>query len=293
MLLVISILGFFATVALFLGLSLPLRRHGFNQEKQEKQYSVLSGGVVGTLIPLLARNNDKLFSEVYRASLEQKLLYAGKPGGEISGSEYIAAAELLGFAVWMVFMLLFGSLIGFTLVTIFTSVMTGVLVAWLMIAYLDNMVSERRLKISRQFPYFLDLAVMAMEAGSSLTETIEIFSRDNPGQALSEELNMVLKEIQMGKTLQEALQNFHQRISAEEVRNTIKAIQQGEKMGSSIGKVLRDQISMIRFERTQLAERMAEELKVRMLGPAMLMMVSVFILMLGPAIIEIANSGIF
>jgi len=57
--------------------------------------------------------------------------------------------------------------------------------------------------------------------------------------------------------------------------------------------VLREQSANLRFRRTQVAERAAEELKVKLQGPAMLMMVSVLMLILGPAIVEMLGSGVF
>ena len=134
---------------------------------------------------------------------------------------------------------------------------------------------------------------MTMEAGSSFQETMDIYARDNPNQALSGELNIILGEITIGKTLQEALEGFNQRITAQTAQNTIKALLQGQRMGTPLGKVLRDQAVDMRFIRSQSAEKSAEELKVRIQGPSMLMILAVFILILGPAFVGMMTSGMF
>jgi len=79
----------------------------------------------------------------------------------------------------------------------------------------------------------------------------------------------------------------------EDIQGTLRAVKQGMRMGTPISLVLRDQAETLRFRRSQSAERIAEEIKVRMQGPAMLMMISVLLLILGPAFIEMFGTGVF
>ena len=97
----------------------------------------------------------------------------------------------------------------------------------------------------------------------------------------------------MGSVFQEAIGGMVERVSAEEVQNSLRALLQGERMGTPIGQLFRDQADAIRFKRSQLAERAAEEMKVKLQGPTMMLMMSVLQLILGPAIINIFSSDYF
>ena len=64
-------------------------------------------------------------------------------------------------------------------------------------------------------------------------------------------------------------------------------------MGTPVIDTLDEQADAMRFMRSQIAERVGEEMKIRMQGPAMLLLVAVLILILGPAAVNLQDSGIF
>jgi tight adherence protein C len=117
--------------------------------------------------------------------------------------------------------------------------------------------------------------------------------RDNPDDALAEEIRILIGEVRMGKTESEAMESFRDRVGVADIKNAANALIQANQMGTPIGRVVRDQSEVMRFKRSQDAERMAEEIKVRIQGPTMMMMMSVFLLILGPAFIRVMRSGIF
>ena len=268
-------------------------RYAIDVEVDEINKNIISGTFIEPIIARLCKLNKYLQFETLASSIDRKLVLAGNPGKGLNGFEYISIVELLAFLVFTIFLvalILIGQLSSLTILLVF---IITVIVAWVSFEWLNNQVSYRRKEISRLFPYFLDLSVMTIESGASFLETVDIYIRDNPNNALSEELTMFSSEVNMGTTFEEALLNFEHRINAEEVQNTLRAIQQGQKMGTPMANVLRDQADTVRFKRTQNAERAAEEMKVKLQGPAMLLMVSVLLLILGPALVEVLNSGVF
>jgi len=212
---------------------------------------------------------------------------------KFSPTQFIALVQLCSVAAALVLSALFAVSGNLGIGTLIAGIAAAMITFWLGLEWLNNKVSERRTSLSRSFPYFLDLSVMTMEAGSSMLETMEIYIRDNPPSALTEELTAVLSEVKMGATFEQAMSNFEQKISAEDVQATVRAILQGQRMGTPLGNVVRDQAETIRFKRSQRAETAAEEIKVKMQGPAMLLMMSVLLLILGPALIGMFDSGVF
>lgn len=292
MTLLIVALVFIAVVAVVIGVCLPVvqERAALRQEREHR--NILLESPVAPLITLLAKFNSRPGKEGRCARIETKLLHAGRPGGRVTGGQFIAVLQLSAVGVALLMVVLMSLTVGISLGTVVFALLVAAMTYGIGYLWLDNAVAERRTLIGRQFPYFLDLAVMTIEAGSSFTETVDIYVRDNAGDALAEELRMTTSEIRMGKTLREGLQALHDRLTAEDVQNALRALIQGQRMGTPLGQVIRDQADAMRFRRSQLAERVAEELKVKMQGPAMLLMLSVLLLILGPAFLNMLNSGV-
>ncbi len=290
----LSILIFLAAFALFMGLAIPILGLRATVYDLKTSKNVLTDSPVGGLIKLLAKmNSGPLLSEQCDA-IEHKLIQAGRLGGNISGAQYLAAVQLGGFSAFISAVVIYLLLDGEIMIAILGSSLFAILVMWLMISYLGNLLSARRIQLTRRLPYFLDLSVMAMEAGSSFNDAVEIYLKDaEPGNPVAEELKITLGEISMGKTMREAFENMNDRVNAEEVQHFIKALLQGHHMGTPLGEIVRDQSQAMRFKRSQLAERAAEELKVKISGPVILMMVAILLMIMGPAFVKVSQSGIF
>jgi tight adherence protein C len=290
---IIAILAFSTVFCLFLGVARQVQEFRATALAGVAASNALMDSPVGGMIRALAYLNDRPLFANYAAGIERKLLEAGKPGGYIIGIEFLAAAQLCGLAAALMVLGLFALAGVFSLFVLFFALVIGGFSLWIPHVWLDNAVSERQRQIQRQFPFFLDLAVMTMEAGSSLLETMEIYQRDNPDDALAEEIRILIGEVNMGKTQVEGIEGFRDRVAIGDVKNAANALIQANQMGTPIGQVIRDQSDVMRFKRSQNAERMAEVIKVRIQGPTMLMMMSVFLLILGPAFIRVMRSGIF
>ena len=268
-------------------------KYAIDVEVDVIQKNIISGTFLEPIIARLCKLNQFLQLDTLASSIDRKLVLSGNPGKGINGYEYISIVECIAAIVFLFFVIALLSIGLLSSTTTILIIVITSIVAWVSFEWLNNQVAFRRKEISRLFPYFLDLSVMTMEAGTNFLETVDIYIRDNPKNALSEELTMMSSEVSMGTTFDEALINFEHRISAEEVQNTLRAIRQGQKMGTPLANVLRDQAETVRFKRTQNAERAAEEMKIKLQGPAMLLMVSVLLLILGPALVEVINSGVF
>ena len=281
----IALISYFL-FSLFYKLAIDVEVDSINQ-------NVLSGTIAEPIIARLCKFNQFLQFDALASSIDRKLVLAGNPGKGLNGYEYISIVELIAILIFLFFLVALFVLGQLTFATMIMVIIITAIITWVSFEWLNNQVIARKKEISRLFPYFLDLSVMTMEAGTSFLETIDIYIRDNPDSALTEELTMLSSEVSMGNTFDEALMNFEHRISSEEVQNTLRAIRQGQKMGTPMANILRDQAETVRFKRSQNAERAAEEMKIKLQGPAMLLMVSVLLLILGPALVEVLNSGVF
>lgn len=227
------------------------------------------------------------------ASTKERLIHAGNPGGKLTGEQFLATLFLISFGMWLFNFTMIFVIGGMSAVTIIFPILLAIISYVMGNMWLNSIVVDRKKMLVRDFPYFIDMCVMVMGAGSTFPQAIKIYLRENPSGALSAELTNVSSEIDYGKSLVESLSNMEARIDATGIKNSLRSLVQGLKMGTPIIDSLEEQADAMRFMRSQLAERVAEEMKIRMQGPAMLLLVSVLILILGPAAVNLRESGMF
>ena len=156
--------------------------------------------------------------------------------------------------------------------------------------YLDHKKKNRQITFRRALPDALDLLVVCVEGGLSLTASIKRISVELMGThfELSSELNLVQKQIQMGMTPGEALEQLAFRSDLEEIRQLSAVVSQSERFGASITKSLRLAAETLRLRRQQRAEELAQKAAVKILIPTLLFIFpALFVVILGPAAFQI------
>jgi tight adherence protein C len=121
----------------------------------------------------------------------------------------------------------------------------------------------------------------------SLEEAVEEFR----GHPIAGEFNRVLQDIDLGKTRNEAFYAMRDRLSDDDITGIIGAIVQGEELGTPIAQVFRTQAEVLRMKRSQRAETVAGEAGINMLLPAVLVMLSSVLIILGPFLLNFLLFG--
>jgi tight adherence protein C len=152
--------------------------------------------------------------------------------------------------------------------------------------WLRELALRRLREIARRLPYALDLIAMAMDAGATFYEACNAVVRDDPNDPLNEELSMVVREIDFGRSRQDALTHLGQRINVEGLDSILSAVLQAEALGTPLATVLKLQANLLRMRRSMRAERKAGEAAVKILVPSMLILVSVVIIIFAPVIVR-------
>jgi tight adherence protein C len=152
--------------------------------------------------------------------------------------------------------------------------------------FLRERTQVRLRKIARRLPYTLDLIAMAMDAGATFYEAAQAVIRDDPEDPMNQELAIVVREIDFGRSRQDALTHLGERIDVEGLDGIISAVLQAEKLGTPLATVLKLQANLLRMRRSMRAERKAGEATVKMLVPMMLILISVVLIIFGPFIVR-------
>lgn len=158
--------------------------------------------------------------------------------------------------------------------------------------FINRLVTERQIAISRALPDTLDLITASVEAGLTMDGAIaRIAANPNPMQvALSDELNRYLQEIRLGRSRAEALGELGRRCGVSDLQSVVAALLQADSLGVGVGTVLRAQSQHLRTRRKQRAQEAAMKAPIKMLFPLVLFIFpSIFIVTLGPAVIKILD----
>ena len=169
-----------------------------------------------------------------------------------------------------------------------------VALAWILPrAVLARYVRLRQERIRRALPDALDLLVVCVEAGISIDAAILRVAREMqlPYPELGKELLVVNRKTNAGITREEALRGLFTRTGVDELRTLASSLIQSEKWGPSITKVLRVSAHTFRRKRRQHAEKRVALAPVKMTFPLVtLILPALFILILGPAILQLIQS---
>lgn len=281
------ILFMIAVFMLWMAIYEGFLRRFFEEVSQQDERSMLLS-LRNVLLSRLGVINRRFMSQRYEANTRRKLVKAGDPADlkpeEMMGLHEIGfvAGLLLGaYAVWLtpigpvwiIFIALFGGLYPFI--------------------WLNDQVTKRHFAITRALPYNIDLLTLSVEAGLDFTAALaKVVDKGKPGPLL-DEFALVLRQLKMGKTREQCLKTMVERVDLPALTSFLTALIQADRMGTSVGKVLRIQSTQMRIERTQRAEKLANEAPVKMLFPLIACIFpTVFAILFGPIVFQFMYGGV-
>jgi tight adherence protein C len=242
-----------------------------------------SGGMQGAgniAVRRLGVFNRKLMWPAYEASIARKLIKGGDPRGY--KPEDILALQEIGFVIALFAGLVACAGLGWNLAWSLAFALAGGLYP---LIWVSDQVKKRHLLILRALPYNLDLLTLSVEAGLDFTAALAKVVEKGKGGPLRDEMMLVLKQLKMGKTREEALKAMIARVDLPSLTTFVMALIQADRMGTSLGKVLRIQSTQMRLDRTQRAEKLANEAPVKMLFPLIACIFpTVFLILFGPIV---------
>jgi tight adherence protein C len=161
---------------------------------------------------------------------------------------------------------------------------------WLLpLTYVRRKGTERAGQIDRELPNMIDQVVVTLEAGVGFASSLQLAAERLTGP-LGVEMRLTLQEQRMGLPLSESLARLRDRVESANVRSFTRAVTQGERLGVSIGSIMRDLALDMRKRRRQSAEEQARKAPVKILIPLVFFILpSIFIVLLGPAALKIAD----
>lgn len=133
-------------------------------------------------------------------------------------------------------------------------------------AMLDRAIAARKKSVVRELPNFLDMVSTSVEAGTALSQSLNI-AMDAVSGPLRKELELVNDDIRLGRSRGEALAAMAHRVRESDLTTCVTAIVQSERLGGNISDVLNSLALEARERRTLRAEELAAQLPVKMVFP--------------------------
>ncbi len=121
-------------------------------------------------------------------------------------------------------------------------------------------------QVDCEIPELVDLLLVGVEGGMGFNGAIRASSHRIDGP-LGEELRLLLQQQSLGASSTEALENLLARCDTPAVHSLVKTIVQGERLGVSIGQLMRTLAEEMRKRRKASAEEKAGKVPVKVLIP--------------------------
>jgi tight adherence protein C len=268
-------------------LQAQIEAYGFEAAPANDTPRPLSGRVdalAATLGAMLARHMKNFREDDIRKELQAAGLYT-------MNARKFMGYRLLATIVLPLIWLWFASTTGAGPLRFIAGLLFAVAFGWQGPLILVRRRSRRRLdEIDTQMPELIDLLVTTVEAGVAFSGSLRLAATRFHG-ALGEELRLALQEQEMGLSANEALANMLNRADTPAMRSFVRSILQGETLGVSIGKIMRDLAVEMRKRRRQMAEERVQKAPTKMLFPLVfLIFPAMFVILLGPAIFSFLDA---
>ena len=152
-------------------------------------------------------------------------------------------------------------------------------------------VKSRHKAIFRQLPDVLDMLTLMIEAGLDFNSALNKIVESEKGP-LIDEFAVNQQEVKLGKSRADAFLSMIDRIKYTPLNTVINSISLAIRTGGSLAPTLRTLSAQFRTERSQLAEKMAAEAPIKLMGPLVLLIFpTIFIILFGPILLSFMNNG--
>ena len=249
--------------------------------------SMLLGLVRRVALVPLAPLNARFVPARFHPPVSAMLRRAGYPG-ELSALEVVGLMQLCAVTLGALLALVVTGLE----LPIYVAPVGACLGAAYPIIWLRDLGRARQHQITRALPYDLDLLTLSVEAGLDFAAAIgKVVEKGRKGP-LCDELSVMLRELRLGKTREEALRNLAARVELISLTTFVQALIHADRMGTPLGKVLRILSTEMRVVRTQRAEKLANEAPVKLLFPLIACIFpTIFLMLFGPIAYEVLFGG--
>lgn len=237
-----------------------------------------------SIIRVIAMINKPLCQGPLRARMTRDLAVAHV---QITPEEFFLAKEIVIVGV---------------LVLTFPVVKPDIVMFWLMMSFvfgymfpefwLKGKIKKVKTIITKEMPDAIDLLGLCVNAGLDFMLALKWVVEKSPPSVMVSELNVLLQEINVGKTRRDALRDLAQKYDLPEIASFSRTLIQADKMGTSVSEALNRLSEDMRLARFRRGEQVAMKAPLKLLVPLLLFIFPVVgILVAGPILLQFVETN--
>ena len=151
---------------------------------------------------------------------------------------------------------------------------------------LDDKLKKRTIKLESEAMHFFEVLTLSLETGRNLVEAIEV-TTSNVSGILSNEFKETVREVNFGKSLNEALSDMQEKIPSDTISNIILSLTESNLYGNSIIQNLYSQIDFLREKRKMEVKGRISKVPILISVISVLFFIPLLLLIiLGPVLLE-------
>lgn len=171
-------------------------------------------------------------------------------------------------------------------------VAVGAIGFWLPDRMLTEQRQAREQKVLRALPSAVDVLTLGIEAGMDFLSALQRVVEKGAAGPLREEITTIVNDIRLGATRSAAMKSFATRINIPEIVSFVGVLVQADRLGASVGEVLRAQADRMRTERFQRAEKEGAKASQKLLLPlAVFIFPAVLLVIVAPVVLSFLAKG--
>lgn len=152
--------------------------------------------------------------------------------------------------------------------------------------------SNRRKNVIMAMPFSVDMLALSVEAGLDFVAAITKVVEKAKPSALTEEFEIMLKEIKIGASRAESLRNLAWRIDLIQISSFCATLIAADSVGANIGPILKSLAGEIRQKKSSEVEKAGATAATKILFPMLFLIVpAVFIVVAAPIALEMMAGG--
>lgn len=224
-----------------------------------------------------------------RPIIQKRLLLAGK-SREWSIAEFFGSCLLGAVVMWLFALVMVRNGAYAPVQKAMMVFLLGILGGLMPVVFLNTTIQRRQKQIEHQLPEVLDLLCVSVQAGLSFDAALSKITARMKGPFI-DECRRMQDDIRMGVVRRTAMRSMADRCGLEDVSLFMTSIIQAERLGTSMGKTLKNQADNIRERRRQYVKAQAMKAPVKIVFPLVLFIFpAIFVVTLVPSLLYLLKN---
>ncbi|MBY0416137.1 MAG: type II secretion system F family protein, partial [Bdellovibrionales bacterium] len=153
--------------------------------------------------------------------------------------------------------------------------------------WISGKIEQRQKEVIRSMPFCVDMLALSVEAGLDFVAAMAKVIEKAKTNALTEEFEILIREIKIGASRAEALRNLAWRIDLIQISSFSATLIAADSVGASIGPILKALAGEIRQKKSSEVEKAGATAATKILFPMLFLIVpSVLMIVFAPIVLE-------